>query len=76
VAEFAQHGLDGRWLLEGLGVGPDVEVDNPPRATYLGEDAQLSSALAYLEGKIAAEPIPRLRAGPLPPLGEPGRDVN
>jgi len=76
VAEFAQHGLDGRWLLEGLGVGPDVEVDNPPRATYLGEDAQLSSALAYLEGKIAAEPIPRLRPGPLPPVGEPGKDVD
>ncbi len=76
VAEFAQHGLDGRWLLEGLGVAPDFEVDNPPRATYLGEDQQLSSALTYLEGKIAAEPIPRLRPGPLPPVGEPGKDVD
>ena len=76
VAEFAQHGPDGRWLLEGSGVAPTVEVDNPPRATYLGEDAQLARALSYLEGKIAAEPIAPLRPGPLPRLGEPGRDVN
>ncbi|MBU3919890.1 MAG: WG repeat-containing protein, partial [Alphaproteobacteria bacterium] len=75
VAEFAQYGADGRWLLEGNGVSPDIAVDTPPRAAYLGEDAQIARALAYLDGKIAAEPIPRFSPRPLPPLGEPGQDV-
>jgi tricorn protease len=75
VAEFAQHGADGRWLLEGNGVAPDILVETPPRAAYLGEDRQIDQALAYLNGKIAAEPIQRLIPKPLPPLGEPGQDV-
>ena len=76
VAEYAQYGADGRWLIEGRGVSPDIEVVNPPRATFLGEDAQLARALAYLRDKIAAEPIPALQPDPLPPLGETGQDVN
>ena len=75
IAEFAQVGVDGRWLIEGYGVAPDIAVDNPPRATYRGGDAQLDKALTYLEDKIAAEPIPPLEPGPLSPLGTPGRDV-
>jgi len=75
VAEFAQYGADGRWLIEGRGVSPDIEVINPPRATYQGEDAQLARALSYLADKIEAEPIPDLIPNPLPPLGETGQDV-
>lgn len=76
VAEFAQYGADGRWLIEGRGVSPDIEVINPPRASFNGEDAQLARALSYLSDKIAAEPIPALTPAPLPPLGESGQDVN
>ena len=76
VAEYAQYGADGRWLIEGQGVSPDVEVINPPRATYDGEDAQLAYALSYLADKIANEPIPDLVPRALPPLGENGQDVN
>ncbi len=75
VAEFAQFGVDGRWLIEGRGISPDVEVVNPPRATYDGEDAQLAYALTYLADKIASEPMPTMEPKPLPPLGEYGRDV-
>ncbi|MCH9750974.1 MAG: PDZ domain-containing protein, partial [Alphaproteobacteria bacterium] len=75
VAEFAQYGADGRWLIEGRGVSPDIEVINPPRATYSGEDAQLARALAYLDDKIDAEPIPDLTPKPLPRLGVTGEDV-
>ncbi|MBK8197485.1 MAG: PD40 domain-containing protein [Acidobacteria bacterium] len=75
VAEFGQFTADGRWMIEGLGVGPDQPVDNPPRATYLGEDAQLAQAISYLEAKIHDEPIAPLVAGPLSPLGTPGQDV-
>ena len=76
VAEYAQFGIDGRWLLEGRGVSPDIEVVNPPRATYQGEDAQLAYALSYLADKIAEAPIADLMPKPLPPLGESGQDVD
>lgn len=75
IAEMGQHGLDGRWLVEGRGVFPDIQVENMPRAAYLGQDAQLETALSYLAQKIAAEPIPPLTAQPYPPLGEYGQDV-
>ena len=76
VAEFAQYGADGRWLIEGRGVAPDIEVINLPKATYDGADSQLDRALSYLTDKIAAEPIPELRPRPLPPLGTSGEDVD
>jgi tricorn protease len=75
IAEMGQFGLDGRWLVEGRGVSPDIEVENLPRATYFGQDAQLDAALAYLRDKIAAEPVPGLLPGTYPPLGEYGADV-
>ena len=75
IAEYPQYGLDGRWLIEGFGVGPDVEVFNPPHATFNGEDAQLDAAIKTLQEKLRAEPIPRLKPKPLPALGTPGRDV-
>lgn len=76
VAEYGQYGMDGRWLLEGLGVAPDIEVDTPPHAAYKGEDAQLDRALSVLQEKIRTEPIPELNAQPIPPVGTPGRDVD
>jgi tricorn protease len=76
IAEFAQFGADGRWLIEGRGVTPDMHVINPPKATYEGEDAQLARALTYLSDKIAAEPIPELTPQPLPQLGITGEDVD
>jgi len=76
IAEFPVYGLDGRWLIEGHGVKPDLEVVNPPHATYLGEDTQLKAALKHLETMIAREPIPTLKAQPLTPVGTPGRDVD
>ncbi len=75
IAEFPQYGLDGRWLIEGRGVSPDVDVVNPPVATWRGADAQLDAALRYLEERMATEPLPPLKPQPLPPLGEHGRDV-
>ena len=75
VAEFAQSGLDGRWLIEGQGVSPDIEVINLPHTSFEGNDAQLTAAMNYLSDKIRTEPIPKLKSQPLPPLGETGRDV-
>ena len=76
VAEYAQYGLDGRWLVEGYGVAPDIEVENPPFASYQGDDAQLKAAISWLEDKLTAEPVPELIPQPIPPVGTTGRDVD
>ncbi len=49
--------LDGTWLVEGHGVVPDIEVDNLPRATFDGGDAQLDAAIAHLKARLAEQPI-------------------
>lgn len=75
VAESPQFGLDGRWLIEGWGIAPDIEVENKPYSTYNGSDAQLSAAIDFLQNKISEEPIPELKGNPIPPVGVPGKDV-
>lgn len=64
AAETGQMDADGRFLIEGIGVTPDIEVDNPPRATFLGQDAQLDAAIAELKKRIAAEPVKVVKPGP------------
>ena len=36
---------------------PDIEIDNPPHATFLGGDAQLEKALAVLQEQLKADPV-------------------
>lgn len=55
AAEIGQVGVEGDWLVEGRGVTPDIEVDNPPRATARGEDAQLQAAVAHLLQRLPAQ---------------------
>ena len=57
AAELGVYGPDGDWLIEGHGVDPDIVVDNPPRSTYGGEDAQLEAAMAHLRDMIRKEPV-------------------
>jgi tricorn protease len=57
AAELGQFGVEGKWLIEGRGVEPDVEVDNLPRETFDGRDAQLERAIAILKESLAKDPI-------------------
>lgn len=65
VAETAQFAMDGRWIIEGYGVTPDLEVDNLPYARFNGQDAQLQQAIGYLQQKLADSPVAPLKAQPL-----------
>jgi tricorn protease len=56
-AEYGVYGPEGKWLIEGHGVDPDMVVDNPPHATFAGEDAQLKQAIAYLQQQIRENPV-------------------
>lgn len=51
------YGPEGEWLIEQVGVIPDVEVDNLPHETFRGADAQLDAAVDYLLRRIAEEPV-------------------
>jgi tricorn protease len=65
IATAAENGVfaDGKWLIEGHGVDPDIVVDNLPNATFNGKDAQLEAAVAHLKDLIAEKPAP----APKPP---------
>ncbi|WP_457426829.1 S41 family peptidase [Roseateles sp. P5_E7] len=64
AAENGQMDAEGRFLIEGVGVTPDIEVDNLPRATAMGQDAQLDAAIAELKRRIAEQPVPVVKPGP------------
>ncbi len=56
AAETGVYGPEGQWLIEGHGVDPDIVVDNPPVATFAGQDAQLDAAIKYLTDELAKKP--------------------
>ena len=61
VATAAENGVyspDGKWLIEGHGVDPDIVVDNLPHATFAGSDAQLQAAIDLLKQQIKDDPRP------------------
>jgi len=57
------YGPEGEWLIEQIGVIPDIEVDNLPHATFNGGDAQLEAAVKHLLERVAEDP----REVPQPP---------
>lgn len=75
IAENAQYAADGTWIVEGLGIGPDYEVENAPHASFAGQDAQLEAAVSLLEQEIARDPVLPLKPKPLPAIGTPAADV-
>lgn len=68
VAEFGQFAADGEWLIEGVGVTPDVEVDNLPHETFAGRDRQLETAIGLLERKMKEQPVKPWKPAAIPAL--------
>jgi tricorn protease len=66
AAETGVYGPEGKWLIEGHGVDPDIVTDNLPHATFAGSDAQLGEALKVLEEEIQKDPRPVPKAPPYP----------
>ena len=66
AAEVGVYGPEGKWLIEGHGVDPDILVDNLPNATFNGKDAQLEAALSYVKGLIKEKPVPVPQQPPYP----------
>jgi len=66
AAEYGVFGPEGKWLIEGHGVDPDIVVDNLPHATFEGQDAQLEAAIRYLKQMMQDKPVPQPKAPPYP----------
>lgn len=61
--EFASYSADGtKWIIEGHGVDPDIEVDNDPAKEYAGEDQQLNKAIEEI-----VKSLKKYKALPPPP---------
>lgn len=73
AAEFGVFGPEGSWLIEGHGVEPDIVVDNLPRATFDGKDAQLEAAIQYLLKELEKNPLPPLKVPSYPDKSFPKR---
>ena len=61
VPQFGTASAAGEWTIEGEGVSPDIEVDNPPEAVLRGEDPQLDRAIQEALQRLTTQP------GILPP---------
>jgi len=61
--EFSRYDLDGKdWIIEGVGVEPDIYVDNDPAQEYAGIDQQLDKAI-----EVVLEEL-RTKEKTIPPL--------
>jgi len=57
---------DGKWIVEGSGATPDINVDQDPAAVMAGRDPQLDKAIEILKAEIAKHPITKPEHPPFP----------
>ena len=61
--EFANYGVEEKdWIIEGIGVEPDIYVDNDPAKEYAGIDEQLNKAIEVIleELKTKEKELPKI----------------
>jgi tricorn protease len=56
--DYRIYDPDGKWVVENIGVKPEIEIDLTPAEMARGYDAQLRKGIEVLEKKIANEPRP------------------
>ena len=66
--EFANFGRDGSWILEGVGMEPDIEIDNNPGLEFEGIDAQLLKAIEIILDEIKTNTKPKIPGVPDYPI--------
>ena len=67
VPEFGTGDAEGRWIIEGHGVDPDIVVEEDPLAVLSGHDPQLERAVAELMRLLPDKPrtLPGRPAAPV-----------
>ncbi|MDB6149933.1 MAG: Periplasmic protease, partial [Chthoniobacter sp.] len=59
VPTFSIYDTDGKWIIEGRGVEPDIEVEDDPAQMQDGADPQLDRAIKELVNTLDTKPTPR-----------------
>ncbi|MGA9341712.1 MAG: S41 family peptidase, partial [Rhodanobacteraceae bacterium] len=70
VPQFATASTEGKYVIEGHGVDPDIVVKEDVSAELAGHDPQLDRAVSELEKEIAAHPF-KLPPAPPEPVKAP-----
>ena len=73
VPEFGFASKGGEWILEGIGVEPDIVVENDPRLLIRGRDTQLDRGIREALKRIKEEPR-KLPGKPAAPVKTPRAD--
>ncbi len=56
--EFSRFDLEAReWIMEGVGVEPDITVDNDPAREFAGIDDQLNRGIDEIKAALAKKPV-------------------
>jgi len=67
VPEFGTNALDGSWIIEGIGVEPDIVVENDAKSLLEGRDPQLERGVEEVLKAMQADPK-SLPERPEPPV--------
>jgi len=57
--DAAIYGLDGKWEVENVGVGPDIDIELDPAMWRQGRDPQLEKAVEWLIEELKKNPAPK-----------------
>jgi tricorn protease len=71
VPRSATNNAEGEYIIEGIGVEPDIEVTNDPASVLAGKDPQLERGVAEILEAIASDPK-KLPERPADPVKTPG----
>ena len=66
VPRFGIYDEKGQWIIEGVGVYPDIEVVDRPEKLAKGEDPNIEKAVEVLLEKLKNNPVKKIKA-PAPP---------
>ena len=65
--EFSRFDLEAtEWIMEGVGVEPDIVVDNDPAREFAGIDDQLNRAIEEIKKALAQKPVKIPQPPPYP----------
>jgi tricorn protease len=61
VPTFSIYDTQGKWIIEGHGVDPDIPVMDDPAQLAKGVDPQLERAIAEINGQVGKQPVSKAR---------------
>ncbi|MDG5800063.1 S41 family peptidase [Marinilabiliaceae bacterium ANBcel2] len=66
IPQFTSLSMEGEWMIEGVGVKPDIEIENDPYREYKGIDDQLNKAIEVIMEKLELrEELPDIPEDPV-----------